>query len=137
MRNLVLCEKRVVPCPLLADCKAATVEKNFLYFTTKDELCKLDLSKAESDGENVCILFPGQSSASIFLLMSFHDFLQVEILAPLDVGNVIDLKYLPEEDVIAIVASSPGSVSIFDLNTSMVFYCSTDKLIQCKIILNL
>ena len=122
-----------MPCPLLSDCKAATVEKNFLYFTTKDELCKLDLSKPESDGENVNVLFLGQSSVHTFLLMSSHYFLQVEILAPLDVGNVIDLKYLPEEDVIAVVASSPGSVSIFDLNTSMVFYCFSEKLIQCII----
>ncbi len=67
------------------------------------------------------------------LLISSHSFLQVEILAPLDVGDVIDLKYLPEEDVIAVVASSPGSVSIFDLNTSMVFYHITEKLIQCII----
>ncbi len=43
----------------------------------------------------------------------------MEILGPLDVGTVLDLKYLPEEDVLAIVAKI-GSVSVYSLNSSEV-----------------
>lgn len=46
---------------------------------------------------------------------------QVEILGRLDVGLVLDLKYLPEEDVIAVVAEL-GSVAVYNLNSSEVFY---------------
>jgi hypothetical protein len=45
----------------------------------------------------------------------------VEILGPLDVGTVLDLKYLPEEDVLAIVAKL-GSVSVYSLNSSEVSF---------------
>lgn len=38
---------------------------------------------------------------------------------PLDVGSVLDLKYLPEEDTIAIVAEQ-GTVSVFHVNSSEV-----------------
>lgn len=38
---------------------------------------------------------------------------------PLNDEVVLDIKYLPEEDVLALVAKS-GSVSIFDLNSSLV-----------------
>jgi len=43
----------------------------------------------------------------------------VEVLVPLNDEAVLDVKYLPEEDVLALVAKS-GSISIFDLNSSMV-----------------
>lgn len=43
----------------------------------------------------------------------------MEVLVPLDLGSVLDLKYLPEEDCLVIV-SRLGSVAIFDLNSSMV-----------------
>lgn len=46
---------------------------------------------------------------------------QVEILGPLDVGLVLDLKYLPEEDVLAIVAEL-GSVAVYNLSSSEVCY---------------
>ena len=45
--------------------------------------------------------------------------MQVEILGPLDVGPVLDLKYLPEEDVLAVVAKL-GSVSVYSLSSSEV-----------------
>lgn len=38
---------------------------------------------------------------------------------PLNDEAVLDVKYLPEEDVLALVAKS-GSISIFDLNSAMV-----------------
>ena len=38
---------------------------------------------------------------------------------PLNDEVVIDVKYLPEEDILALVAKS-GSISIFDLNSSVV-----------------
>lgn len=45
--------------------------------------------------------------------------LQVDVLVPLNDEAVLDVKYLPEEDVLALVAKS-GSISIFDLNSAMV-----------------
>lgn len=45
--------------------------------------------------------------------------IQVEILGPLDVGPILDLKYLPEEDVLAVVAKL-GSISVYNLNSSEV-----------------
>ena len=49
--------------------------------------------------------------------------MQVEILAPLDLGAILDVKYLPEEDVLAIVSQS-GSVAVFSLTLSEVCFLS-------------
>lgn len=45
--------------------------------------------------------------------------LQVEVLVPLNPGNNLDVKYLPEEDVIVLV-SELGSISVYNLTSSEV-----------------
>lgn len=46
---------------------------------------------------------------------------KVEVLAPLDVGRVLDMKFLPEEDVLVLVSQS-GSIAIYSLCLSEVFF---------------
>lgn len=43
----------------------------------------------------------------------------MEVLAPLDCGLVIDVKYLPEEDVLVLVSAS-GSVVVYHFTSSEV-----------------
>lgn len=40
-------------------------------------------------------------------------------MVPLDIGPILDVKYLPEEDVLAIVSQS-GAVAVFSLSLSEV-----------------
>ena len=55
MRNLSFIDKQVIPCLLLRNCVAATVEGSVLYFVSGNELCKLDLELSNFD-ENVNLL---------------------------------------------------------------------------------
>jgi len=55
------------------------------------------------------------------LILFCYNLFQVEVLVPLNDEVVLDVKYLPEEDMLALVAKS-GSISIFDLNSSMVHF---------------
>lgn len=52
MRNLALRDKKLATCSLLKECQAATLERNLLYFTTSNELCKLDVDQPNPE-ENV------------------------------------------------------------------------------------
>ncbi|KAK4012972.1 hypothetical protein OUZ56_025220 [Daphnia magna] len=92
MRNLNLIDKKAASCSFLKDCCAATIERNLMFFANQNELCKLDVDQPNAEDS-------------------------VEVLGPLDVGSVLDLKYLPEEDVLAIVAKI-GSVSVYNLSSS-------------------
>lgn len=115
MRNLALIDKKSASCSFLKNCCAATVERNCMYFANQNELCKLDVDQKNPE-ENVSVLFISACPIKFYFL-----FLQVEILGPLDVGAVLDLKYLPEEDVLAIIAKM-GSISVYNLNSSEVSF---------------
>ena len=69
------------------------LEDHVLYFCNGDGLCKLDLKLPE----DVCGT--------------------VEVLVALCPGNNLDVKYLPEEDVIVLV-SELGSISVYNLTSS-------------------
>lgn len=50
---------------------------------------------------------------------------------PLDVGIVLDIKYLPEEDVLAIV-SQCGSISLYNLTSSEVNFSFLTESLSVK-----
>ena len=49
MRNILLIDKKLVPCSFLKNCSAATVERNLMYFASQDDLCKLDLDLTDAE----------------------------------------------------------------------------------------
>lgn len=117
MRNVSLVDRKFVSCSFLENCSAAAVEQNFLYFTSQYDLCKLDLDQPdpENNASHISfymILLPVDRNSSFYL--------QIEVLSPLDVSCVLDLKYLPEEYSLVIVAKS-GSVSVYTINTAEVW----------------
>lgn len=119
MRNVSLVDRKFVSCSFLENCTAAAVEQNFLYFTSQYDLCKLDLDQPDAENNASQIFFLILKCWDYLLIVIQRFYLQVEVLSPLDVQCVLDLKYLPEEDALAIVAKS-GSVSVYAINSAEV-----------------
>jgi len=89
MRNLCPVDSYVAACSLFKTCHAATVERNLIYFINDNEICKLEMDSLDPEKD-------------------------VEVLVPFDMGRVLDMKFLPEEDILALVTQS-GSIAIFSM----------------------
>jgi len=54
MRNLSVIDRKSNKCSLFTSCTAAAIERNILYFANHNELCKLEVEKANAE-ENVSL----------------------------------------------------------------------------------
>jgi len=70
MRNLSVIDRKSSECSLFTTCTAAAIERNILYFANQNDLCKLEVDKANAE-ENVSVLpfchFRNQPSNIILL----------------------------------------------------------------------
>ena len=54
MRNLCLVDSYVAKCSLLKTCQAATVERNIIYFSNENEICKLEMDSLNPENDVSC-----------------------------------------------------------------------------------